>query len=106
MEQRAIALKKGSKRPNIRVPKEMKEYIELYKTGKPFEYEIRLAPHEEIDIKPKEIAELKKEVEIVESKKMLFPFLPEIFVDMEKIAVGKFGKKNTPTVAQTHSSRI
>ena len=92
-EQRAEALKRGSVRPNIKIPPEIKEYFEIHRTGRPFEFEIKLIPCIKDEAKPKEIADLKIEIEIIESKKVGSPCLPALFAELDEISRGKVNEK-------------
>ena len=69
IEERAKAMKAGAIRPHVKIPKNRQEFILLYGTGTPFEYEIEFQPlkttrpkkiEEEVELKP-EIKILKKD---------------------------------------------
>jgi len=97
IEQRAEAMKRGSVRPNIKIPPEIKEYFEVLKTGQPFEFEIKLVPYIKEEVKPKEIADLKKEFDLIESERVIFPCLPNLFAELDEISKGKVNKNKYTT---------
>ena len=92
IEQRAESMKRGGIRPNIKIPQEIKEFFEVHKTGRPFEYEVKLIPYIKEMSKPKEIADLKKEIEIIESRTIVFPCLPDLFAELDEISRGNVNR--------------
>jgi hypothetical protein len=88
LRERALALKEGSKRPYIKIPKKIREYIEVYGPGKAFEFDVKLVSQKE-EVMPGKTNNLKKEMRILESDKANFPFLPDLFSELVDISFGK-----------------
>ena len=94
VKERAKAMKEGAIRPQVKISKEESEYMVFQATGIPYRYSIEFIPLVSgVPIEPEPALELDDEIRVLVKEPKTFPFVPNIFNDLEDVSRGKVDMK-------------